>query len=75
MATGVPFGLQPCHTSTPGRIEGAMLSYHADMDIQTNPLELGLDRLVSLDTPHDFIGKAALQQIKLQGISPANRLD
>ena len=69
MATGVPFGLKPGHTSTIRRIEGAMLSYHADMDIQTNPFELGLDRLVSLDTPHDFIGKAALQQIKLQGIS------
>ena len=69
MATGVPFGLKPGHTSTIRRIEGAMLSYHADMDIQTNPFELGLDRLVSLDAPHDFIGKAALQQINLQGIS------
>ena len=67
MATGVPFGLKPGHTSTIRRIEGARPI--ADMDIQTNPFELGLDRLVSLDAPHDFIGKAALQQIKLQGIS------
>ena len=68
MAAGAPFGLKPGHTSTIRRIEGAMLSYHADMDIQTNPFELGLDRLVSLDMPHDFIGKAALQKIKRHGI-------
>ena len=69
MAAGQPFGLKPGHTSTIRRIEGAMLSYHADMDIHTNPFELGLDRLVQLDVAHDFIGKNALQQIKEQGVS------
>ena len=69
MAAGQPFGLKPGHTSSIRRIEGAMLSYHADMDIHTNPFELGLDRLVGLDAPHDFIGKAALQTIKQTGIT------
>ena len=69
MVAGQPFGLKPGHTSTIRRIEGAMLSYHADMDIHTNPFELGLDRLVQLDVAHDFIGKNALQQIKEQGVS------
>jgi len=46
-----------------------MLSYHADMDIHTNPFELGLDRLVALDAPHDFIGKAALKKIKRHGVA------
>ena len=41
-----------------------MLSYHADADINTNPFELGLDRLVSLDHDIKFIGKDALQKIK-----------
>lgn len=45
-----------------------MLSYHADMDIDTNPFELGLDRLVDLDMPKDFIGKAALKRIEAEGI-------
>ena len=67
MAAGEPFGLRPGHTSTIRRIEGGMLSYHADMDIKTNPFELGLDRLVSLDVPHDFVGKAALVDIKRKG--------
>jgi len=69
MAAGQPFGLQPGHTSSIRRIEGAMLSYHADMDIRTNPFELGLDRLVALDVPHEFIGKSALQKIKQNGVS------
>ncbi len=69
MAAGRPFGLQPGHTSTIRRIEGAMLSYHADADIYTNPYELGLDRLVAPDMEADFIGKAALRLIRDTGVS------
>jgi len=69
MAAGQPYGLQPGHTSTIRRIEGGMLSYHADMDIHTNPYEVGMDRLVDLDMDADFIGKAALKRIHEQGVS------
>ena len=69
MAAGKPFGIKPGHTSTIRRIEGGMLSYHADMDINTNPYELGLDRLIDIDADFDFIGKAALQKIRHQGVS------
>lgn len=69
MAAGKPFGLKPGHTSSIRRIEGGMLSYHADADIDTNPYELGLDRLVNLDSGADFIGKAALQRIAATGVS------
>ena len=68
MAAGAPFGLAPGHTSTIRRIEGAMLSYHADADIHTNPFELGLDRLVDLDMEADFIGKSALRRIRAHGV-------
>ena len=69
MATGLEFGLKPGHTSSIRRIEGGMLSYHADADMSTNPYELGFDRLVNLDMEPDFIGKAALQRIKDEGVS------
>ena len=69
MAVGQPLGLKPGHTSSIRRIEGGMLSYHADADINTNPYELGLDRLVNLESGADFIGKAALQRIKDTGVS------
>ena len=68
MAAGKNFGLKPGHTSSIRRIEGAMLSYHADADIHTNPFEVGLDRLVSFDTDIDYVGKEALKKIKKEGI-------
>ena len=69
MATGMAHGLKPGHTSSIRRIEGGMLSYHADADIHTNPFELGFDRLVNLDMDADFIGKAALRRIKEEGVT------
>ena len=68
MEAGKEHGLQPGHTSSIRRIEGGMLSYHADADIHTNPFELGLDRLVNLDSDINFIGKEALKKIKQEGI-------
>jgi len=69
MDAGKEHGLKPGHTSSIRRIEGGMLSYHADADINTNPFELGLDRLVSLDNDINFIGKEALKKIKQNGIT------
>ena len=68
MAAGKEHGIQPGHTSSIRRIEGGMLSYHADADIHTNPFELGFDRLVNLDSEINFIGKEALKKIKQDGI-------
>ena len=68
MEAGLPRGLKPGHTSTIRRIEGAMLSYHADADMHTNPFELGLDRLVDLEMEAEFIGKAALRRIRERGV-------
>jgi len=68
MEAGKEHGLKPGHTSSIRRIEGGMLSYHADADIHTNPFELGFDRLVNLNSEVNFIGKEALKKIKQEGI-------
>ena len=68
MEAGKNYNLKPGHTSSIRRIEGAMLSYHADADIYTNPFEVGLDRLVSFDTDVNYIGKDALKKIKQDGV-------
>ena len=68
MEAGKEHGLKPGHTSSIRRIEGGMLSYHADADIHTNPFELGFDRLVNLESEVNFIGKKALKKIKQEGI-------
>ena len=69
MNAGKNYKLQPGHTSSIRRIEGGMLSYHADANINTNPYELGLDRLVNLDSKINFIGKSALKKIKEKGLT------
>ena len=69
MKAGKKFNLEPGHTSSIRRIEGGMLSYHADADINTNPFELGMDRLVDLSNDNEFIGKSALIKIKEKGIT------
>ena len=68
MAVGAPLGLHPGHTSSIRRIEGAMLSYHADMTLAENPYELGLGRLVDLNMNADFLSQSALTQIKERGV-------
>jgi glycine cleavage system aminomethyltransferase T len=69
MAAGQAHGLKPGHTSSIRRIEGAMLSYHADADINTNPYEVGLGRLVDLEMDESFVGKEALKKIYQTGVS------
>ena len=69
MAAGKTFGLVPGHTSAIRRIEAGMLSYHSDMDINTNPFELGLDRLIDLDLEADYVGKDELNRIAREGVS------
>ena len=68
MNKGKDLGLHPGHTSTIRRIEGGMLSYHSDMDINTNPLELGMEKFIDLDGSFNFVGKDALIEIKKSGI-------
>ncbi len=69
MATGAPMGLHPGHTSTIRRIEGGMLSYVADLTIENNPFEVGLERLVDLQMDAEFVGKKALQKIYDSGVT------
>lgn len=68
MKVGAPLGLKPGHTSSIRRIEAAMLSYHADMTLENNPFEMGMDRLVDLDIDADFVSKKALTRIKNEGV-------
>jgi aminomethyltransferase len=68
MEAGAPWDIAPGAPSTIRRIEGAMLSYGADMDASINPYELNLGRLVDLDGDFDFIGKEALARIEAEGV-------
>jgi len=65
---GAPFGIVPGAPNGIERLESGLIAYGGDTDRATNPFELGLDKFIDLDQPHDFIGKNALQAIKAAGI-------
>ncbi|XP_068608596.1 dimethylglycine dehydrogenase, mitochondrial [Brachionichthys hirsutus] len=46
------------------RLEKGFRGWGQEMNSDTNPLEAGLDYFIKLNKPADFIGKAALQEIK-----------
>jgi glycine cleavage system aminomethyltransferase T len=64
MEAGKPFGLVATGPSDIRRIEAGILNYGIDMTLDTNPYELGLERLVDLDKAAEFIGREALRKIK-----------
>ena len=53
-------------------MEGALLSYCSDITLNDSPFTIGMDRLLDIDKPHDYVGKAALQAIAKRG--PERRL-
>ena len=69
MAAGQEHGITPASPSRIRRIEAGILDYSVDMDETTNPFEAGLERLVDLSPEADYIGKAALERVKAEGIA------
>jgi glycine cleavage system T protein (aminomethyltransferase) len=54
------------------RLEAGMPLYGNELDRSTNPFEAGQGRIVKLDKPEDFVGRAALERVARDG--PARRL-
>jgi glycine cleavage system aminomethyltransferase T len=71
MDAGREFGVKPTGPSDIRRIEGAIFNWGADMTYENNAYEMGLDRLVDLDSLSDerSISLAAYRRIKAEGVS------
>jgi len=73
LQAGEPHGLRVTGPSHIRRIEGGILAWGCDIDLSTNPFEVGYGFdstwMVDLDQKADFVGKEALKRIKAQGIS------
>jgi len=71
LEAGEPHGLAVIGPSHIRRIEGGILAYGADMELDTNPYEvdMGYEWMVDLEQEADFIGKDALKRIKTEGLS------
>ena len=74
LAAGADVGLLPCGLGARDtlRLEAGMPLYGNELDRATNPYEAGLGRVVKLDKPGDFVGRAALVRVAESG--PARRL-
>jgi len=68
MEAGRPFDLAPTGPSDIRRIEAGILNYGADMTLEDNPYQVGLGWMVELEQQADFIGKAALSRIAVEGV-------
>ena len=54
------------------RLEAGMPLYGNELDRETTPFDAGLGRVVKLDKPDDFVGRAALEKVAETG--PSKRL-
>jgi glycine cleavage system aminomethyltransferase T len=68
MEAGRRYDIAPAGPSDIRRIEAGILNYGVDMTLETNPYEIGLERLVNLNKPEPFIGRDALKRISSEGV-------
>jgi aminomethyltransferase len=69
MEAGRPHDIRPIAPCEARRIEAGIFNYGSDMTIENNPFEVsGLERLVE-GQEADYIGKAALERIRAEGVS------
>ncbi|HEY7735663.1 MAG TPA: glycine cleavage T C-terminal barrel domain-containing protein [Candidatus Limnocylindrales bacterium] len=69
MEAGAPHNIRPIAPCEARRIEAGIFNYGSDMTIANNPFEImGLERLVE-EQDADYIGKAALEEIRRRGVS------
>jgi glycine cleavage system aminomethyltransferase T len=68
MSAGHPFDIRPTGPSDIRRVEAGILNYGADMTLENNPYQVGLDRLVDAGKEQDYMGKEALARIALEGV-------
>ncbi len=71
MTAGAGEGLAPIGLGARDtlRLEAGMPLYGNELDRSTNPFEANLGRVVKLDKPDDFVGRAALEKVARDGVA------
>ena len=69
LEVGEPYRIRPIAPSEIRRIEAGIFNYGSDMTIENNPFEItGLERMVEEGKPSDYVGRAALERIRREGV-------
>ena len=66
---GAPYEIGPGAPNPIERLESGLLSYRVDTLPDSDPFEVGLNKMISLDRTDKFIGKTALRRKAEQGSS------
>ena len=69
MDAGRPHQIRPTGPSDIRRIEAGILNWGADMTLENNVYEVGLERLVDEDKAAPYVGKDALKKIRRKGVT------
>ena len=70
---GRPHGIRPGSPNLVERIEGRLISYGADVTLEHDPFEAGLEAWCDLDKPAEYLAREALAARR--GRRPARRLE
>jgi dimethylsulfoniopropionate demethylase len=68
-ASGKDLDVRPGCPNLIERIEGGLLSYGNDMNMNDTPFECGLDPFVSFNEKINYLGKSTLQEQKEKGVT------
>jgi aminomethyltransferase len=69
MEAGRPHRIRPTGPSDIRRIEAGILNWGADMTLENNVYEVGLERLVDEDKAAPYVGKDPLRRIRRKGVA------
>ena len=69
MAAGKPHNIHPTGPSDIRRVEAGILNWGADMTLEDNVYQAGLEWLIDEGKSTDYIGRDALRRIKQEGVS------
>ncbi|MBI2294965.1 MAG: glycine cleavage system protein T [Betaproteobacteria bacterium] len=68
MEAGKPHRIRPTGPSDIRRVEAGILNWGADMTLENNPYEVGLEHLVDEGKFGDYIGRQALRRIRAESV-------
>jgi glycine cleavage system aminomethyltransferase T len=69
MDAGRPHDIRPTGPSDIRRVEAGILNWGADMTLEDNVFEAGLEWLIDADKSADYVGREALERIRGEGVS------
>jgi aminomethyltransferase len=69
MEAGRPYAIRPTGPSDIRRIEAGILNWGADITLEDNVYQVGLERLVDEGKSTNYIGREALARIRREGVA------